>query len=170
MLLLLFKIGIKTTARRKGSVLAWYNARLIGGIYFLEEMTHSPINNHASQLEIWERTPSYAPTPGFFGHERTPSRYCSSPNNTICGRSTPFTETQYGQINSLGEVGWDNESIYYVIEWNVTLNHRTLTTDTEQDLNQKPSSYWEKIKKTANDVVRQKKAVTSGWDVTIPWL
>lgn len=64
--------------------------------------------------------PIICPHPGFL---RPPAytKYCPSPNNTIHGRSTPFAGYRRGQIDSLREVYWDNESIFYVIEWRVTL-------------------------------------------------
>lgn len=108
-------------------------------------------NNVASQFSEWERTPSYAPTPGNFGRGSTPSEYCLSPNRIIGGRSTPSGHSESRHLGFLEESEYHEgtydenspASIKYLIEWKVTLNNRILAKDTEQDLTLKPSSYWQ---------------------------
>jgi hypothetical protein len=46
--------------------------------------------------------------------------------------------------------------VHYQIEWKVKLNNRVVAKDTEQDLALPPSSYWERIKDTAGNVLRRK--------------
>ena len=142
-----------------------FKIRLLGGIYCLEDMTSSPLNNNAaSQFSAWEKTPPYAPTPGDFGRERTPSEYCLSLNHTYGGGSTPLGHPESCRLGFLDEPeyhdGTYNEgspsSIIYLIEWKVTLNNRILAKNTEQDLVLKPSSYWQQIKEKADHVVRRK--------------
>ncbi|THC94767.1 hypothetical protein EYZ11_005759 [Aspergillus tanneri] len=83
----------------------------------------------------WERTPSYAPTPGDFGRERTPSVYCPSPNHTYGEPSTPLRRTGSGRLGFLDEAEFNSggtydedhpSSIYYLIEWKAQL---VLATD-----------------------------------------
>ncbi|KAL2005533.1 hypothetical protein VTN00DRAFT_2744 [Thermoascus crustaceus] len=66
---------------------------LLGGIYCLEEMTLSPLNDNASQVGTWEHTSAYAPTPGNFGRECTPSIYTLSPDRIFGERSTPLSQS-----------------------------------------------------------------------------
>lgn len=81
--------------------------------------------NIASQAGTWEQGPSYAPTPGDFGRERTPSEYGFSPGHADGGYSTPLPQSQSGRPHFLDDVESDNESTYnerpsyipYVIEW-----------------------------------------------------
>ena len=78
--------------------------KLLGGIYYREDMTSRPLNNNiASQFSAWERTPPYAPTPGNFGRERTPSEYCLSPNRTYGGGSTPLGHPESCRLGFLEE-------------------------------------------------------------------
>ena len=139
--------------------------RLLNGIYCLEDMTSSLLNNNtASQFSAWERTPSYAPTPGDFGRERTPSKYCLSLNHTYGGGSTPLGHPESCRLGFLNKPeyhdGTYNEgspsSIIYLIEWKVTLNNQILAKNTEQDLVLKPSSYWQQIKEKADHIGQQK--------------
>jgi hypothetical protein len=128
------------------------------------EMTRSPLNNNISQLEAWERTPSYAPTSGDFGRERTPSTYGFSSGHIFSERSTPLPQSQPGQLSFLDEPEWNSEVtddenqsyIQYVIEWRAAHNNRVLERDTEQGLVSKPSSYWQEVKQKAEDVLCRK--------------
>lgn len=50
-----------------------------------------PLNSDfVTQISGWERTPSYCPTPGDFGRERTPSVACPSLAYTHGDRTPPF--------------------------------------------------------------------------------
>ncbi|KAF7174073.1 hypothetical protein CNMCM6106_008192 [Aspergillus hiratsukae] len=138
---------------------------LLGGIFALDEVTSSPLNNYvASQAGTWGQSPSYAPTPGDFGRERTPSEYSLSPTHQFGERSTPLPQSQPGRLRFLDDLESDNGAtddeqptcMPYVIEWRVTLNNRVLAKDTEQDLVSRPSSYWRQIKQKAERVLRQK--------------
>jgi hypothetical protein len=124
--------------------------RLIGGIYCLEG-GESPLGDFASQSHYphaWERTPSYAPTPGYLSREQTPLGYSPSPNHEG-HRSTP-RQTPSNRGNIFRDSEWDysatdNEepqpSLHYTIEWRVTLNNRVVAKDTEQDLALDPDLY-----------------------------
>ena len=130
-------------------------------------MALSPLSDVASQfrrIDPWEQTPSYAPTPGNFGHEHTPSRYSPSPNHGN-RRSTPLRHTSPAQQNFIQGSEWDYGRadgedqptfIQYMIEWRVTLNNRVVAKDTEQDLALTPRSYWQDIKQKAENVLCRK--------------
>ncbi|KAL2811012.1 hypothetical protein BDW59DRAFT_179413 [Aspergillus cavernicola] len=119
---------------------------LLGGILCLDEVTSPPLNNYiASQAGTWERTPSYPPTPGNFGRERTPSEYSFYP---IGERSPPVAQSQPGQlrfVDNVDNVDSDNgptddehpSYIPYIIEWRVTLNNRQIKQEAERVLRQK---------------------------------
>ncbi|BAE62811.1 unnamed protein product [Aspergillus oryzae RIB40] len=140
---------------------------LLSGIYCLEGMTFSPYyDDDASQLQPpdpWIQTPSYAPTPGDFGRDRTPSVFCPSPEHVL---DEPYTPLHQSQPNHLGFFQEPEERttrqhrgkpcIHYTIEWKVTLNNRTVSKDTEQDLAVAPSSHWAKITQDAENVMRRK--------------
>ncbi|KAF4209650.1 hypothetical protein CNMCM5878_005036 [Aspergillus fumigatiaffinis] len=135
---------------------------LLGSILCVEEVPLTPLNNYiASQAGTWERSPSYCPTPGDFGRERTASEYSFSPHGE---RSTPLPQSRPGRLRFLDHVEPDDGAtddehpsyIPYIIEWRVTLNNRVLAKDTEQDLDSAPSSYWQQIKQKAERVLRQK--------------
>jgi hypothetical protein len=129
-------------------------------------MSFVPLNSDfATQISGWERTPSYCPTPGDFGRERTSSVACPSP--TDGDRTSPLHRPvldrlgflECTQVNpGVSDNGDTPESIKYVIEWKVTLNNRVLAKDTEQDLVFQPSLYWQKIKEKAERIMEQKKA------------
>lgn len=117
-------------------------------------------------MSRWEQTPSYAPTPGDFGRERTPS-VCSSPVYTYGDRSSPSHRPASDCLGFLDdtELNWGGtyhedtpKSIDYLVEWKVTLNNRILAKDTEQDLVFKPSAYWQQIKEKAKHIVQRKKS------------
>lgn len=127
-------------------------------------MTSPPLNNYiASQAGTWARTPSCPPTPGNgnFVHERTPSEYSFCPTGE---HSPPVSQSQPSRLRFRNDVEFDTGStdderpsyIPYVIEWKVTLNNRTLTKDTEQDLKSTPCSYWQEIKQNAERLLHQK--------------
>jgi hypothetical protein len=125
----------------------------------------SPLNNYiASQAGTWGQSPSYAPTSGDFGRERTPSVYSLSPNHLFGEHSTPLPQSQPSRLRFLDNLESDNGAtddehptyMPYVIEWRVTLNNQVLAKDTEQDLVLSPSLYWEPIKQKAERVLRQK--------------
>lgn len=118
----------------------------------------------STHVSRWEQTPSYAPTPGDFGRERTPS-VCSSPVYTYGDRSSPSHRPAPDCLGFLDdtELNWGRtynedtpKSIDYLVE--VTLNNRILAKDTEQDLVFKPSAYWQQIKEKAKHIVQRKKS------------
>lgn len=119
-----------------------------------------------THVSRWEQTLSYAPTPGDFGRERTPS-VCSSPVYTYGDRSTLSHRPASDRLGFLDdtELNWGGtyhedtpKSIDYIVEWKVTLNNRILAKDTEQDLVFKPSAYWQQIKEKAKHIVQRKKS------------
>ncbi|EAU30117.1 predicted protein [Aspergillus terreus NIH2624] len=140
---------------------------ILGGIFCLEDKSPDSLNNDiATQISRWERSPSYVPTPGNFGHEQTPSVSCPSPAYSYGDRSSSShrpTSDRLGfledtELNQRDTTQADTfESIKYLIEWKVTLNNRFLAKDTEQDLAYKPNAYWQKIKEKAERIVQRKK-------------
>ena len=138
-------------------------------------MTHTPFNDDDDDAyrpelpNLWERTPSYAPTPGYPDRERTPSVICPSPDSAdIVGECSPSLHQHLSDQQSFGPVveradgsAWDEQSpdcIHYQIEWRVKLNNRVVVKDTKQDLIQPPRSYWEKIKEDARNILGRKTA------------
>ncbi|CAG8254824.1 unnamed protein product [Penicillium salamii] len=137
-------------------------------------MTYTPFNdeNDAYRPELpylWERTPSYAPTPGYPDREWTPSVICPSPDpEDILGECSPSLHQHPSDQQSFDPVAeradgsaWDEQSpdrIHYQIEWRVKLNNRVVVKDTKQDLTQPPRSYWEQIKEDACNILRRKTA------------
>ena len=68
------------------------NLRVLGGIFCLEEISSVPLNSGiVTQVSRWEPIPSYAPTPGDFGHERTPSIFAPLPPIRTVTRLLPRT-------------------------------------------------------------------------------
>lgn len=137
-------------------------------------MAYTPFNdeNDAYRPELpdlWERTPSYAPTPGYPDRERTPSVICPSPDpEDIVGECSPSLhqhpsdhQSFYPVVERADGSVWDEQSpdcIHYQIEWRVKLNNRVVVKDTKQDLTQPPRSYWEQIKEDACNILRRKTA------------
>ncbi|KAJ5109640.1 hypothetical protein N7532_002285 [Penicillium argentinense] len=80
-------------------------------------MTYTPFNNddtyRTEQPDLWERTPSYAPTTA-----------------VVCENMSAWDEQS-------------PDCIHYQIEWRVKLNNRVVVKDTEQHMTLLPSSYWE---------------------------
>lgn len=109
-------------------------------------MTFSPCSDDYPSVSIlrpWEETPSHAPTPGYYGRERTPSVFSISSDHVLEGRSSPSYQHPSNQLGFLQDDEPENgrtnnrrspSSLVYVIEWKVTLNNRLLKRDTEQDL------------------------------------
>lgn len=117
-------------------------------------------------MSRWERSPSYVPTPGNFGHEQTPSVFCPSPAYSYGDRSSSSHRPTSDRLGFLEDTELNrrdtthadtSKSIKYLIEWKVTLNNRFLAKDTEQDLAHKPNTYWQKIKEKAERIVQRKK-------------
>ena len=131
-------------------------------------MNSVPLNSGiVTQVSRWEPTPSYAPTPGDFRLERTPSIFCTSPTYTYGDPSSLSHRPASDRLGFLEDTELnrgrtDNDdapkSINYLIEWKVTINNRILTKDTEQDLVFKPSAYWQQIKEKAEHIVQRKKS------------
>lgn len=112
------------------------------------------------------RSYAYAPTPGYFGHAYTPSVGFLSPDPED-ERSSPEQQTEADLIAFPHVVEQDDEgtpseqlpdSCQYLIEWKVTLNHRIVAKDTEQDLIQLPSVCWPQIQGKADKILRRKVA------------
>jgi hypothetical protein len=114
----------------------------------------------------WDTTPSCPPTPGFFGGGWTPSPGYASPEpeQRVEDRSPP---TDPIRLTHLVEPDDDDEragsehlsdcSRYtYLIEWRVTLNHRVIAKDTEQDLAETPSTFWPKFQQEMAKLLRSK--------------
>lgn len=132
-------------------------SRLLGGVYCIEETLCSPLNNdYTTQLESWQQTPSYAPTPGNFRFD-TPSFRNPSPGRVSQDPSTPSPELLRAQVSLSHNADWDDESILYIIEWKVTINNRVVSKDTEQDLELKPRFYWQAITEKAKKIIGRKK-------------
>lgn len=147
--------------------------RLLCGVFCLKGMTPTTHENDDTFLpqlpDLRDRTPSYAPTPGYLNRECTPSVICPSPDPEEIADERSFA-LRGSQSHQLGfqpvvdrESGanWDGQSadcVRYQIEWRVKLNNRVMAKDTEQDLVLPPSSYWEEIRKTAANVLRRKVA------------
>lgn len=117
--------------------------------------------------DLWAPTPSYAPTPGYLDRECTPSVICPSPRaeDIVGERSLALHQPRQDRQDFRSEAGqeherfWNGQSlnrIHYRIEWKVTLNNRVVAKDTDQDLTQPPSSYWQQIRETAGSVLRRK--------------
>ena len=119
--------------------------RILGGIYCLEGMTFRD-DPQINQSGSWSQTLSFAPTPGDFSRERTPSVFCPSPEHVLDDPHTPFGQSQPNQLGFFQEpernirLQSEQSYIHYMIEWKVTLNNRTVSKDTEQDLVIAPSS------------------------------
>ena len=99
-------------------------------------------------------TPSYAHTPGYCGREWTPSLGCASPGleQRVDGHSQPTVPANPIHIHLVEEVRGSSEQrpdgigYNYLAEWRITLNHRVIAKDTEQDLSEPPSILWPRIK------------------------
>jgi hypothetical protein len=122
---------------------------------------------HHTLPDLWERTPSYAPTPGYPDREWTPSVICPSPDpGNLVGECSPFLHQHTsGQLSFdpvvqlAGGNAWDelsSDRIHYQIEWRVKLNNRVVVKDSKQDLTQPPRSFWEQIKEEASNILRRK--------------
>ncbi|KAJ5737280.1 uncharacterized protein N7483_002405 [Penicillium malachiteum] len=148
---------------------------LLSGIFGLGGMTHTSFNNddddaYRSELpNLWERTPSYAPTPGYPDREWTPSVICPSPvPEDIISKCSPSLHQHISHEQRFDPVvecadgsAWDEQSsdcIHYQIEWRVKLNSRVVVKDTKQDLIQPPRSYWEQMKEDACNIIGRKTA------------
>lgn len=135
-------------------------------------MTYTPFNDdddtYRPELpDPLERTPLYAPTPGYLHREWTPSVICPSPGaEELVHEHSPSLHSHPSEQLSFhpaveGEDGgaWDeqaSDSVNYQIEWRVKLNNRVVVKDTEQELTLPPSSYWEQIKEDPEGILRQK--------------
>ena len=129
----------------------------------------SPFNDdHASQppqLDPWESTPPYAPTPGNFDRDCTPSVSslpfdCEPEERSSLLRQHASDQLDFPEAEDRGGRRANDKQapicIRYFIEWKVTLNNRVVKKDTEQDLVLKPSSYWGQIKENAENTIRRK--------------
>ncbi|KAJ5998521.1 hypothetical protein N7451_006331 [Penicillium sp. IBT 35674x] len=134
-------------------------------------MTYTPFSDddtYRPELpDQWERTPSYAPTPGFPDREWTPSIICPSPNpeDVTVSPSLHHHLSDQLRFNPVAErtdgSAWDEQSpdcIHYQIEWKVKLNNRVVVKDTKLDLTEPPRSYWEEIKEDASNILQRKTA------------
>ncbi|RJE21194.1 hypothetical protein PHISCL_06470 [Aspergillus sclerotialis] len=109
-------------------------------------MTYTTLNDddtYRPELpDLWERTPSYALTPGYLDREWTPSVICPSPDaeNIVGERSSslhlpPSDEPRFRPaVESDDGSAWNKQPpdcIHYQIEWRVKLNSRVVVKDTE---------------------------------------
>lgn len=174
MTLIIFPLSVLATAPRPNAPRALQanisgsSIRLLSGVYCLGGVTFGSRNDYASQpqlLDLWERTPSYAPTPGNFDRERTPSIFCLSPDRVPDERPSPLHQHLLNQLDFLevdnrgnggANDGHPPNCIRYLVEWKVTLNSRVLKKDTEQDLVLRPGSYWQQITKDAENSLCRK--------------
>lgn len=92
--------------------------------------------------DLWERTLSCAPTPGYLDREWTPSVICLSPDteDIVSERSSPVHQPPSDQLRFHPAVerddgsAWDKQPpdcIHYQIERRVKLNSRVVVKDTE---------------------------------------
>ncbi|KAI7970541.1 hypothetical protein EIK77_000324 [Talaromyces pinophilus] len=103
------------------------------------------------QIQPWDESSLYAPTPGNFG--RTPASP-SDPSLFNANDTTPVDRSNVSHSSKLPLLqfgDWDEgkaydedppSCIHYWIEWKVTLNKRTVAKDTEQNLVLAPGYYW----------------------------
>ncbi|PGH02176.1 hypothetical protein AJ80_08899 [Polytolypa hystricis UAMH7299] len=103
----------------------------------------------------WGESPQYAPTPGNFGHTlSSPSHFSFIDTHPTTPAELPPSQTNSSRTDKLpllqfgdwveGE-SYDEDPptcIHYWIEWEITLNKRTVIKDTEQDLVLAPGFYW----------------------------
>lgn len=140
--------------------------RLLGGICCLEGMAASALdedNTFDTQFpRPWDTTPSYAPTPGYIGGDWTPSLGCASPEPGQRVNSCPRPTGPVSPIHLVDDDGTsgaqrsDRIEYTYLVEWRVTLNHRVIVKDTEQDLSEPPSILWPRIEQEAIKILRSK--------------
>ena len=112
-------------------------------------------------LDPWERTPSYAPTPGNFDRDCTPSvSSLSFEQEPEEHPQHPSNQLDFLRVDNRGNGRTNNGQpptcIHYLIEWKVMLNNRIVKKDTEQDLVLRPSSYWDQIKENAENTISRK--------------
>lgn len=110
----------------------------------------------------WDTTPSYAPTPGYICRHWTPSLGGASPEpeRRVDGHSQPTVPVSpihlVEEERGSGEQRSDGIRYTYLVEWRVTLNHRVIAKDTEQDLFELPSILWPRIEQEAAKILRSK--------------
>lgn len=106
--------------------------RLLSVIFCLEGLTNTPFHddcNHYEMPYVWEKTPSYAPTPGFLDREYTPSIICPLPDPDDINDERSSSLHEYPsdqQVGGRDGNAWDEQSsdcIHYQIEWKVKLNN-----------------------------------------------
>ncbi|KAJ5901575.1 hypothetical protein N7495_002103, partial [Penicillium taxi] len=139
--------------------------RLLIGIFSLRGMTYTPSDigdTYQPELpDLWERTPSHAPTPGYLDQEHTPPVTCFSPDveGVIDVRSSLHGyQSKNAGFHPLDGSLWDEQSPdynHYQIEWRVRLNNRVAVKDTKKDLTRLPSFYCEQIKDGSGNVLRR---------------
>ena len=92
-------------------------SRFLSGIFCLRGMTYTPFNNDDTYRpalpDLWEHTPSYAPTPGYPDREWTPSVICPSPDpEDIVDECSPSLHQQSVDPMVEGAEGsvWDKQA------------------------------------------------------------
>lgn len=154
------------------SQLTTYDAinRLLCGICCVEGMTVSALDDEITTDSrfLWpsDPTPSYAPTPGYFGGTWSPSVGYASPQpeqgedrRSPPAESPGFTQQVEEHDEELpDEQSSDSTRYTYLIERRLTLNHRVIAKDTEQDLDEPPSIVWPKILSEVAQVLQSKLA------------
>lgn len=136
--------------------------RLLGGVCCLEEMAASALDDeHTFDPQFprpWDTTPSCAPTPGYIGRDWTPSLGCASPEPEQLVNSRSEPPDSVSPLHLVDDEGTSGDRIgyTYLVEWRVTLNHRVIAKDTEQDLSEPPSVFWPRIEQEAVKILRSK--------------
>ncbi|KAJ5993368.1 hypothetical protein N7451_009092 [Penicillium sp. IBT 35674x] len=113
-------------------------------------MTYTPFNNddtYRPELpDLWERTPSYAPTPGYPDREWTPSVICRSPDvEDIVGQYSP----------SLHQHSSDQQGFDPIVK---RADGSARDEQSPERIHYQIESYWEQIKEDACNILRRKTA------------
>lgn len=142
--------------------------RLLSGSYCLGVMAVSILDDADTFEPQFPRprdtTPSCPPTPGFFSGAWTPSQGYASPEpGRVDDASQPTDPVRLSHLaeehddeRAGGEHILDCSRYRYLIEWRVTLNHRVIAKDTEQDLAEPPSTFWPKLQQEMTKILRSK--------------
>lgn len=133
---------------------------------------NSPSNiddaTHFQTLDTWDRTPSYAPTPGYFNRSPTPSVYSPPPDQIPVEHLNTPRQPSIDRLGFIPLAVWDKRRAYddqppicihYLVEWRITINNRVITRVTEPDLVITPSAYWQEILKGKVESFRERRKI-----------